>query len=147
MSGVASMKISRTSSAMGVAPVGSGVVGPGVGVPGVGVPGARPAVALLGLGLFFIRRGDARKHRACMLLMAAATSGAMFFRVYLAAWVAWNGYAHFKLFYSCDAWAAWLTPLAGMGVWLWVKERDANETTKARATLPPSRGKVARRAG
>lgn len=99
-------------------------------------------LTLLGLGLFFIRRGDARKHRACMLLMAAATSGAMFFRVYLAAWVAWNGYAHFKLFYSCDAWAAWLTPLAGMGVWLWVRGRSGGESTKARATLPPSRGKV-----
>jgi Predicted membrane protein (DUF2306) len=73
---------------------------------------------LLGLGLRRIRRGDVAGHRACMLMMAAVTSGAMFFRVYLALWVAVEGYAYFKPFYSCDAWAAWLTPLVGMTVWL-----------------------------
>lgn len=80
-------------------------------------------LALLGLGVRAIGRGDVRAHRACMLLMAAVTSGAMVFRVYLALWVALNGYAHFKTFYSCDAFAGWLTPLAGMGVWLWARER------------------------
>ena len=77
-------------------------------------------LALLGGGVFAIQRGDVRAHRACMLLMAAVTSGAMFFRVFLAGWVALNGYAHFKTFYSCDAFAGWLTPLAGMSVWLWL---------------------------
>jgi hypothetical protein len=75
-------------------------------------------VALLGLGLLAAFRGDVRRHRACMLLMAAVTSGAMLFRVYLALWVAFAGYAHFKTFYSCDAFFGWLTPLAGMALWL-----------------------------
>ena len=105
-------------------------------------------LTLLGLGLFFIRRGDARRHRLCMLSMAAVTSGAMFFRVFLAAWVSWNGYTQFKLFYSCDAWMAWLTPLAAMGVWLWVGDRIAEEATRgAPKSSPASREKVARSAG
>jgi uncharacterized membrane protein len=76
-------------------------------------------LALLALGVRAIRRGDVKAHRTFMLLMAAVTSGAMFFRIFLALWVALNGYEHFRNFYSCDAFAAWLTPLAGMGAWLW----------------------------
>ena len=75
-------------------------------------------LALLAGGIVAIRRGDVRTHRACMLLMAAVTSGAMVFRVYLACWVALNGYAHFKTVYACDAFLGWLTPLAAMGLWL-----------------------------
>ena len=80
-------------------------------------------VALLGLGLLGLWRGDVRRHRACMLLMAAVTSGAMLFRVYLALWVAFAGYAHFRTFYSCDAFFGWLTPLAGMALWLQLDSR------------------------
>jgi hypothetical protein len=79
-------------------------------------------LTLLGLGVRAIRRGDVRTHRAFMLLMAAVTSGAMFFRIFLACWVALAGYAHFKTAYACDAFAGWLTPLAGMAAWLWRRQ-------------------------
>jgi uncharacterized membrane protein len=88
-------------------------------------------LALLGAGVYAIRRGDVRRHRTCMLMMAAVTSGAMFFRVYLALWVALNGYAHFRTFYSCDAFAAWLTPLAGMSAWLRLKRPTAAPAARA----------------
>jgi hypothetical protein len=91
-------------------------------------------LALLGLGLSRIRRGDVAGHRACMLMMAAVASGAMFFRVYLASWVAMEGYAYFKPFYSCDAWAAWLTPLAGMALWL-LRGRKREPLSRATARL------------
>jgi hypothetical protein len=83
-------------------------------------------LTLLGLGVRAIRRGDVRAHRAFMLLMAAVTSGAMFFRLFLACWVALEGYAHFKTAYGCDAFAGWLTPLAGMAVWLWRGQPSSN---------------------
>ena len=85
-------------------------------------------LALLGAGVYAIRRRDVRTHRVCMLLMAAVTSGAMVFRVYLALWVAFNGYAHFKTVYSCDAFAGWLTPLAGMGAWLAWRARQPSSS-------------------
>jgi uncharacterized membrane protein YozB (DUF420 family) len=68
-------------------------------------------MALLGLGLWHIRRGNRAQHRVCMLLMAAVTSGALFFRLYLALWklVGWHG--AFNTFYACDAWIAWSLPL------------------------------------
>ena len=90
-------------------------------------------LALLGAGVLAIRRGDVATHRACMLLMAAVTSGAMFFRVFLACGVAIDGYAHFKTLYACDAFAGWLTPLLGMGLWLWL--RGGGRTTTV-ARLP-----------
>ena len=89
-------------------------------------------LALLGAGVLAIRRGDVRTHRACMLLMAAVTSGAMFFRVYLALWVAYNGYAHFKTVYACDAFAGWLTPLAGMALWLALTRPAAAPVVRAK---------------
>jgi uncharacterized membrane protein YozB (DUF420 family) len=38
-------------------------------------------LVLLGLGLWNIRRRQIAAHRACMLLMAATTTGALFFRI------------------------------------------------------------------
>jgi len=52
------------------------------------------------------------------LMMAAVTSGALFFRVYLGLWkiVGWS--AHFETFYAVDAWIAWGLPLIGVALWL-----------------------------
>lgn len=69
-------------------------------------------LALLGLGVHAIRQGRPQRHRACMLLMAAATSGAVFFRIWLALWAIWGSPRHFELFYAFDAWFAWLLPVA-----------------------------------
>lgn len=75
-------------------------------------------LALLALGLWNIRHGRTELHRACMLLMTATASGAIFFRIYLATWAIWGGGRHFALVYSCDAWLAWLLPLLGTAIFL-----------------------------
>ncbi len=67
--------------------------------------------ALLGAGIRSIRLGRVAAHRACMLMMAATTSGAVFFRIYLALWAIFAQGRKFELFYACDAWMAWLIPL------------------------------------
>jgi uncharacterized membrane protein YozB (DUF420 family) len=68
-------------------------------------------VVLLGLGIWNIRRGHVARHRAAMLMMAAVTSGALFFRLYLALWKLLGVPGHFKTFYAFDAWVAWMLPL------------------------------------
>jgi uncharacterized membrane protein YozB (DUF420 family) len=73
---------------------------------------------LLGKGLYHIRRREIAQHRASMILLAAVTSGAIFFRVYLALWAVFAQRQHYELFYACDAWLAWLVPLAGCALWL-----------------------------
>lgn len=70
-------------------------------------------LALLALGVRNIRHGRVAEHRACMILMAATASGAIFFRIYLASWSILAQGRHFAAFYSCDAWLAWLLPLLG----------------------------------
>lgn len=67
----------------------------------------------LGLGIWNIRRGRVAQHRACMLLMTATASGAIFFRVYLASWAILAQGKHFAVFYAWNAWLAWLLPLLG----------------------------------
>ena len=75
-------------------------------------------MTLLAYGYWKIRVGEIAKHRAAMLLMAAVTSGALFFRLYLALWK-WGGVrGHFSTFYACDAWVAWLLPLIVMALLL-----------------------------
>ena len=66
---------------------------------------------LLALGIWNIRRGRIAAHRAMMVMLAATTSGAIFFRIYLALWAIFAHGRHFDLFYACDAWIAWLLPL------------------------------------
>lgn len=73
---------------------------------------------LLTLALAAIRQGRAARHRALMLLMAAATSGAVFFRIYLALWAIFAQGQGYELFYALDAWIAWLLPLILMALWL-----------------------------
>jgi len=68
--------------------------------------------SLLALGIWHIRGGRRGRHRRAMLMMAATASGAIFFRIYLALWAIFSGRHGFELFYSCDAWIAWLGPLA-----------------------------------
>jgi uncharacterized membrane protein YozB (DUF420 family) len=66
---------------------------------------------LLGLGIYNIRRRRVAAHRACMLLMVATTSGAIFFRVFLALWAQYGYVRQFDTFYAIDAWFAWMLPL------------------------------------
>lgn len=75
-------------------------------------------LGLLALGLWHIAHGRKAEHRRAMLLMAAAASGAVFFRLWLALWAIFGQRRHFVLFYSCDAWFAWLLPLVVMALML-----------------------------
>ena len=60
----------------------------------------------LTLGLRQIRRGNIAGHRAMMLLMAATTTGALFFRIYLALYALYGDPRHYQAFYALDAWSA-----------------------------------------
>lgn len=73
---------------------------------------------LLGLGLWYIRRRKLAQHRACMLLMAATTTGALFFRIYLALFAIWGDARHYEAFYALNAWLAWSLPLLATAVFL-----------------------------
>ena len=75
-------------------------------------------IVLLGLGVWSIRGGRVAAHRACMLMLAAVTSGALFFRVYLGLWKVFGVSEYFDTFYALDAWIAWGLPLIGMAIWL-----------------------------
>ena len=86
-------------------------------------------VLLLGKGLYHIRQRQIAQHRVSMILLAAVTSGAIFFRVYLALWAVFAQGRHYELFYACDAWLAWLLPLAGCAWWLNRSNRNMPHTT------------------
>jgi Predicted membrane protein (DUF2306) len=73
---------------------------------------------LLGLGIWHIRKGRMAQHRACMLMMAAVTSGALFFWLYLGLWKVFGAPKYFTIFYAFDAWAAWGLPLLVMALLL-----------------------------
>ena len=73
---------------------------------------------LLALGLWQIRRKRIAQHRAAMLLMAATTTGAVFFRIYLALFALYGDPRHYQAFYAVDAWLAWTLPLAAMAIFL-----------------------------
>ena len=80
-------------------------------------------LVLLALGVWNIRQGRVKVHRACMLMLAAVTSGAMFFRVYLALSKLVIPANHFYDFYAADAWVAWGLPLLAVATWLsWEKQ-------------------------
>lgn len=81
------------------------------------------AQGMVWTGLFLfgwraIRRGQSARHRAAMLLMTATTSGAVFFRVYLALFAMFGTPRYYELFYAADAWLAWTLPLAATAWWL-----------------------------
>jgi Predicted membrane protein (DUF2306) len=75
-------------------------------------------MVLLGLGIWHIRNGRTAQHRDCMLMMAAVTSGAVFFRVYLGTWKYFMGASQLYGFYAVDAWLAWSLPCLAMASWL-----------------------------
>lgn len=75
-------------------------------------------LALLGRGLQAIRRRQIARHRAAMLLLAATTSGAVFFRIYLALFALYGHPRHYHAFYAINAWLAWGLPLAAMAFFL-----------------------------
>jgi len=75
-------------------------------------------IVLLGLGIWNVRGGRVASHRACMLMLAAVTSGALFFRVYLGLWKVFGVSKYFDTFYALDAWIAWGLPLIGVAIWL-----------------------------
>ena len=71
-------------------------------------------VLLMVAGVWNIRRGRVAAHQTCMILLAAVTSGALFFRIYLALWSHFGNVHYFKTFYACNAWMAWGLPLLVM---------------------------------
>ncbi len=79
-------------------------------------------LVLLSLGIWNIRSGRVGAHRACMLMMAAVTAGALFFRIYLGLWKYLGVPKYFYTFYAVDAWMAWSLPLIVMAVWLRTKK-------------------------
>ena len=68
-------------------------------------------MGLLVAGVWNIRRGRRAAHQMCMILMTSVTSGALFFRIYLALWSHFGSVHYFKTFYACNAWIAWGLPL------------------------------------
>ena len=80
-------------------------------------------LSLLGAGIWHIRQGHMAEHRVFMLMMAAVTSGALFFRLFLGVWkiIGWKG--GFDTFYAVNAWIAWILPLGGMIGWLAFQHR------------------------
>ena len=93
-------------------------------------------LTLLALGIYNIRRGRVAAHRACMLLMAATTSGALVFRIALASWAilasALGSARHYEAFYAADAWAAWALPL-GLAACLLYRARLRQQAGSLRA--------------
>lgn len=79
-------------------------------------------MVLLSFGIWNVRAGRVAQHRACMLMMAAVTSGALFFRLYLGLWKYFGLPKYFYTFYALDAWMAWGLPLIIMAVWLRTKK-------------------------
>lgn len=75
-------------------------------------------LSLLTYGVVSIRRRRIAQHRAAMLLLLATTSGAVFFRIYLALWAIYGSFRGYETFYACDAWIAWALPLAATALLL-----------------------------
>jgi hypothetical protein len=75
-------------------------------------------LALLGRGVWLIRCGRVGEHRAVMLMMMAATSGAVWFRIWLGLWARFGDGRGFETFYALDAWLAWGLPLMATALWL-----------------------------
>jgi len=90
-------------------------------------------IVLLGLGIWNIRGGRVASHRACMLMLAAVTSGALFFRIYLGLWKALAVSKNFETFYALDAWIAWGLPLIGVAIWLQVSAPPVHMKSRRRA--------------
>jgi hypothetical protein len=75
-------------------------------------------LVLLTIGLRNVHLRRFQAHRAAMLLVAATTTGAVFFRIYLALWAIFGSFHHYEAFYAADAWIAWTLPLAACAIFL-----------------------------
>ena len=75
-------------------------------------------MGLLIAGIWNIRNGRVNAHQTCMLLMAAVTSGALFFRIFLALWARFGDHHYFNGFYALNAWIAWGLPLIAIAIQL-----------------------------
>jgi Predicted membrane protein (DUF2306) len=75
-------------------------------------------IVFLGLGIHYVRRGRIAAHQHMMLLMAAVTSGAFFFRIFLYVWKEIGSAIPFHTFYSLNAWLAWALPVIGIQAFL-----------------------------
>jgi Predicted membrane protein (DUF2306) len=73
-------------------------------------------MSLLAAGIWNIRNNRIEAHKTCMLLMAAVTSGAMFFRIFLGLWARFGDHHYFNEFYAFNAWIAWGLPLSAVFV-------------------------------
>ena len=80
-------------------------------------------MGLLAAGIWNIRNGRVKAHQTCMLLMAAVTSGALFFRIFLALWARFGDHHYFNDFYALNAWIAWSIPLVAVLVFHRLRER------------------------
>ena len=80
---------------------------------------------LISKGIWHIKRGEVGLHQNAMMMMAAVTSGALFFRIYLALWSLYGTPNQFKSFYAFDAWIAWALPLAL--TWWWISRRPKRQ--------------------
>ncbi len=94
----------------------------------------------LALGILHIRQRRIGDHQHMMLLMAAVTSGAIFFRFFLYLWKESGTDIPFHTFYSLNAWVAWSLPLLAMQAYLHHKKRrkPAPLTNPAPPALPAS---------
>lgn len=76
-------------------------------------------MALFAAGWRAIRARDISRHTRLMLMMAAVTTGAVWFRVIIG--TALLLHLPFEAMYGFSAWAGWLLPLAA--VWIWTGGR------------------------
>jgi Predicted membrane protein (DUF2306) len=80
-------------------------------------------LGLLSAGIWNIRNGRVQAHQTYMLLMAAVTSGALFFRIFLGLWARFGDHNYFNEFYAFNAWIAWSIPTAAVLVFARVSGR------------------------
>ncbi len=87
-------------------------------------------MGLLIAGIWNIRNGRVNAHQTCMLLMAAITSGALFFRMFLALWARFGDHHYFNQFYAFNAWIAWGLPLLATLVFHRLRVKKGTHRTK-----------------
>ena len=85
-------------------------------------------MTLLTAGIWNIRLSKVAAHQACMVMMAAVTSGAVFFRIYLALWAALGSQRQFRIFYAFDSWVAWSLPLMITAAVIYIRPLAAKRT-------------------
>ncbi len=87
-------------------------------------------IGLLAAGIWNIRNRRIVAHQACMLLLAAVTSGALFFRLFLGLWVRFGDHHYFNDFYAVNAWIAWGIPLLAVLVFHRLRGKKGAQRTQ-----------------